>query len=1049
MSFDKVMNSMLDSLQEEESFDMLVSSLERLLVHWQDPVRLLLMGEFNAGKSTLISTILRDDIIANGVVPTTAIATYIRFKEKEKYIEVVYKNGIIERHPINQLERFTSERVKDEKQQRNEIDHINLYLTNPILKNIVLIDTPGLNSPNAKHDIQAFKAYEEADDSLWIFKYGTVGKKSELTELKKLKSDGLHPIGVVNMIDQSEVDDIIPYLNYEFKNLDGRVRKLIGVSASEARDAYEINDLELLDLSGFPQLISIIEEVKIDKHSLKKKRFEQSFMKFWIQLSKALEELIDSERYLNSIQKIQNYLLDVKKENEIIHQRLAEEESQMKNTNQQILLSFSQTSNLSDWAKRDDFINLVEAIPELKEWKDFNELYNDMLKASQQFKQEVRIYKHNILREFGEKIGFSKLLSTPKIVLVKYRFQQSELLNTEKALNKKIKKINIIHSKLLDQQDYIQEKIINYYHNFLIENELIIINKIEAEKVELRDANLLSKEFLNAQIREWDHLVNLQQYMIKVNQFIKQATINGTLANELPHLEQELIVEEEITSLNKELKSLSIKDYQKDINIQFEMPSKLKLLEEVPNHFLRNIRPLVNTSAIALVATAFILLKDPFSNFVYGRTGLLSNEISEVDSHDSVYDETNYEKDDYNNSVYKESNYEMDEQKYKALEQILGDDRKYIGYIDVDSEEIHIYQRSNSGYHETNYVLSPYTSWGVFSETDLFYEIQEGYWVKKEDTLNLFIANLQEYAQYDTAGLATIYPKTEINYEEIIVHEGANEESSAVGYLGNTDYSVLAFTENGWLKIGENAWVFYDQESISLDQWSLNVNLSTNEYKPILRTENTTSSFIPVFSENSRESAVIGYLENVSNVNINQLPTSKWANIGTNAWIEANKFLDIDWRFVSEEYGDPIGTLTVNTSALNVRQIDSQESNLLGILPKDSIVNVYEVSHSTGWYRIGIEGWVSEDSDYSTFTKYYEAFPTGESVIGSAEVLVNLHVRQNDHTESESQGILKEGTFVDVYEISAETGWYRIGYDAWISNNSKVVTYEDNEWSGY
>nr|WP_106784381.1 dynamin family protein [Lysinibacillus timonensis] len=109
MSFDRVMNSMLDSMRIDRSLHKLVPSLERLLVHWRDPLRLIIMGEFNAGKSTLINTLLRDDIIASGIVPTTAIATYIRFA-KEKYIEVVYEDGKVERKTIQEMEKLSSER---------------------------------------------------------------------------------------------------------------------------------------------------------------------------------------------------------------------------------------------------------------------------------------------------------------------------------------------------------------------------------------------------------------------------------------------------------------------------------------------------------------------------------------------------------------------------------------------------------------------------------------------------------------------------------------------------------------------------------------------------------------------------------------------------------------------------------------------------------------------------------------------------------------------------------------------------------------------------
>lgn len=1035
MSFDKVMHSMLDSMRIDESFNKLVPSLERLLVHWHDPVRLLLMGEYNVGKSKLINTLLREKVVKSGIVPTTAIATYIRYSEEE-YIEVVYENGVVERQTLKKLEQLTSERNIEGKQERKKIHYINLYLPNPFLKKLVLIDTPGLNSPNARHDEQAFDAYDEADDSLWVFQYGNVGKDTEFSVLKKLRDDGLYPIGVVNMIDEATEDDIEPYLNLQFEKLGGRVRKLIGVSALEAEEAYENNDQELLELSLFPQLIDIIEEIKADKESLKKTRFDQSFLKFWIQLNEVVNEILDAERYLKSIQKIRSNLSDVKQENVIIRQRLAEEEIQMKNNNQQILSSFSKSFSLNDWVIRDDFENLIEAIPELKEWKEFNELYSYLLKEIEQLKQDARSYKYDVLKEFGEKIGLSKLLSTHKNVLEKYRFQQIKLLNEEKILNKQIKKINAIHGRLLKEKSFIQDKIVDYYRVLLEENTSSVMKKIEAEKAGLIDVNLKSKNLLQNQIHQWDYLVSLQQQMLQVNQYVQNISINRAIRKELPHLKEERLAEEEITSLNEILKKSSNRKSEKlDFTIKFELPSELKAIEEVPKYFLRNIRPLIGASAIALVASAFILFKEPISNIATAGSEMFSNQEAVVE-------------DDYNGYDYEEANYEATDQSYEPLEYIAGDGREYVGYIDVDSEEIHIYQSSVNGDEETNYVLAPYTSWEVYSETESYYEIQENYWVKKEDASHLFTAYLQEYVQYETAGIATIYPEAPTNNEDILVYERANNESTKIAYLGDKNYEVFAFTENGWLQIGENAWVFYDDQYITLDQWSLNDQLNAY-YETVLRNEGTTSSFIPVFAGNSRESDVIGYLENVSDVAIYELPTSKWANIGTNAWIEANKYLDIDWNFVPQVDGEPIGTLTVDVNALNVREMDYQESNLLGILPKGTTVDVYEVSSSTGWYRIGAEGWVSEDPEFSTVNSFYEAYPTGELVIGTVEVLMDVHVRLNDHMKSESQGILKEGTNVDVYEISSETGWYRIGYDAWISNSGKVVTYEDYGVGGY
>nr|WP_106784380.1 dynamin family protein [Lysinibacillus timonensis] len=607
MSFEKVMSSMLDSMQRDKSFNNLTPTLERLLIHWQDPLRLIIMGEFNAGKSTLINTLLRDEVIASGIVPTTAIGTYIRYSE-EKYIEVVYQNGLVERKSIEEMEKLTSERNIEGKQQREIMHHINLYFPNPILKNIVLIDTPGLDALHVQHHLQAFDAYGEADDSMWIFKFGSVGKNSEVSVLKKLEDQGLRPIGVVNMIDQSEVDDIQPYINYEFEKLNERVRKLIGVSAIEAKEAYETNDQELLEISGFPQFITIIDEIKNDKDLRKKKRFDQSFLNFWVQLNDTFYELLNSDRYMNSMQKIKSNLLDLKKENEIIFKRFSEEKSKMIRNNQQILYNISNTVHLNDWAISNDFKDLIIAIPELKEWKEFKELHSDLLKDYDYLKRDVSEFKNKITEELGDRIGYLKVLSTKKNILGKFRTQQINLLNKEREINKQIKIINGIYGHLVKEKNFVQEKLTNYYKALFEKNESTVMMIIDSERNKLIKVNLLSKRLLMNQIRQWEFLSNLREQMISVSQFVQQASTKGVLLKELPHMKVEAWVENEINSLNEALKKLpSNTSLNYHFKVNLKLPIKLNSVNEVPSYFLRNIRPLVGAFAVALVTLAFIL----------------------------------------------------------------------------------------------------------------------------------------------------------------------------------------------------------------------------------------------------------------------------------------------------------------------------------------------------------------------------------------------------------------------------------------------------------
>ncbi|SOC23902.1 SH3 domain-containing protein [Ureibacillus xyleni] len=932
MSFVKVMKSMLDSMKIDDDLQILVAPLERLIVHWTDPVRLIVMGEFNAGKSTLINTLLGEEVIATGIVPTTAVATYLRYS-KEKYIEIVYENGNVERKSIKEMEKLTSERNKEGKKQRENIQLINLYLPNPFLLNLVLIDTPGLGAHHSQHEIQASDAYKEADDSMWIFRYGSVGRLSEVNVLKKLKDNGLDPIGVVNMIDQSDEDDITPYLQYEFDKLGGRIRSLIGVSSIEAKEAQETIDQELLEISGFPKLLSLIDEIKKDKESRKYKRFETKFLSFWLEFTDAFTNVINSKRYVKSLMQIRNDTVDVEHENHIVQTRIAKEIAQTAKNNKQLVESIAKTKTLHDWVKRKDFKYLIEDIPQLKDWKEFEKLYFDTKKVIQNLINEVNTYEQSIQKEIGKEINYIKLIQTPKKVLKKYQSQRKQLIEKEKALNIKIKELNATLFRLQTEKNTIRQQIKDHYQSWITKREMNTINKVREQREQQIEANLKSQILLHNQIQQLDYLVKLQQKMKQVRRYVRAATLTKEFQQELPHLKEQRIVDETIQSLNAQLKNEKDKLQQTTIKLDIQLPKPLEQLNVVPKKSLRNIRPLFIASVIPLVVATSIMFKDSFA---------------------------------------------------------LGD-------------------------------------------------IRDSFAPDEEIISNNEPTDQNEYAQTEIIGLATV---SKTSGEQVIVYENANDNSAEIGNLGDQDYEIMAFTENGWMQIGEDAWVFYDDEKMTLYQQQLKQRLNM-DYELILRTEETTVPFIPVFSENSRDSAVVGYLENSSYVDIYELSNSNWAKIGQSAWIESDKYLTIDWNFDPVADGKPIGTLTVNTPKLNVREEDFQQSNLLGTLPNGTKVDVYEISDSTGWYRIGEDGWVTSDPQYSSFYQFYDYISTYETAIGTARILIDLHVRVNENSASESQGILRQGQVVNVYEISADSGWYRIGTDAWISNDGQLVAYEE------
>lgn len=67
----------VQSLQSHEA-----SLLKETIAALEDPFLIVVVGEFNSGKSTFINALLGQEVCAEGITPTTAMIYLIRYGEK-------------------------------------------------------------------------------------------------------------------------------------------------------------------------------------------------------------------------------------------------------------------------------------------------------------------------------------------------------------------------------------------------------------------------------------------------------------------------------------------------------------------------------------------------------------------------------------------------------------------------------------------------------------------------------------------------------------------------------------------------------------------------------------------------------------------------------------------------------------------------------------------------------------------------------------------------------------------------------------------------------
>lgn len=207
----------------------LIGALDKLKIRVKEPMKVAITGQFSSGKSTFLNALLAKNILPTGITPVTSKVNYIRYGDELK-IRVKYKDGRDEYHDIESINRFTDQRIGVE-----DIDYLILYSPLNMLKDIVFVDTPGLNS-GANSDTQTTtKVLKEVDGIIWLTLIDNAGKMSEANVLEQYLSQYKNKsLCVLNQKDKFSEDEIQQSVSYVKETFDKYFSEVIPISAREA-----------------------------------------------------------------------------------------------------------------------------------------------------------------------------------------------------------------------------------------------------------------------------------------------------------------------------------------------------------------------------------------------------------------------------------------------------------------------------------------------------------------------------------------------------------------------------------------------------------------------------------------------------------------------------------------------------------------------------------------------------------------------------------------------------------------------------------------------
>jgi small GTP-binding protein len=213
---------------------------------------LVVLGEFNHGKSTFVNSLLGADILPTGITPTTASINHVVWSERPE-ARVMMSSGESKYIEPTHLKDW----VTVAGGRAGEVTYVELGFPSGLLRNnVVLVDTPGVNDLNEQRAEVTYGYVPRADAVVFLLDAGQALKDSEREFLRSrvLESARDRMIFVLGKMDMLSSDERTAVLDYVRDGLAKMMPEPV-VFPLSAKDWAKTKD----PTSGMPELMQYLE----------------------------------------------------------------------------------------------------------------------------------------------------------------------------------------------------------------------------------------------------------------------------------------------------------------------------------------------------------------------------------------------------------------------------------------------------------------------------------------------------------------------------------------------------------------------------------------------------------------------------------------------------------------------------------------------------------------------------------------------------------------------------------------------------------------------
>lgn len=220
---------------------------------------IVVAGEFNAGKSTVINALLGRKLLESGALPTTDSITVLVHGDSDDTQHNVGGRGGVDLHQVSSV---------------------------PLLQDLTFVDTPGTNAVIADHSARTMKLLPTADLILFVTSADRPFPESERVLLQSIQAYRKSIVVVINKMDVLEVtggsygeeqkEQVVEFVTENASELLGARPIVIPVSARDALSAKlthknRLNESRMWERSNFVDLESFLKHTLTTETKIKSK----------------------------------------------------------------------------------------------------------------------------------------------------------------------------------------------------------------------------------------------------------------------------------------------------------------------------------------------------------------------------------------------------------------------------------------------------------------------------------------------------------------------------------------------------------------------------------------------------------------------------------------------------------------------------------------------------------------------------------------------------------------------------------------------------------